>query len=841
MTSTECIPFTVESTKILEQSHVAFCSALSGKFGCAAVFRNVEFTTTSSSGSNKGTVMPEIKYSKHLSGGLKISVWKDDLTTHKADAVVNAANEQLNHGGGLALALCRAGGPQIQQASDQIIKVRGRVATGDAVVTPAGNLPCKNIIHAVGPYVPPNPKKSDIAYASPLLNQAIQSIFRCTEFDNLQSVAIPAISSGLFHFPLDLCADIIVEAVKSFSYVRKSQAISLEIRLVNNDDPSVQEMLRACKEILGPSDSLSGAVQIQSTSSATSAWPSLELGNVTLYLKRGPIEEETTDVIVNTIANDLDLSKGLVSKAISKKAGWRIQDEIGKPWWKPVPDGYIGETHAYNLNCRAVYHTVCAVKSPSSSASQILQKVVTRCLEKAVNKFSSISFPAIGTGNLGFQKEEVAQLMIGAAEQFAKQHKGKKLDVYFVIFPKDTDIYKAFENKMDSIKKTQSASKMFSSTTGKGSAFYNSEKASETPYIELIADSSEALREAKAWATRILHKPEDITINNNHVIRFGQEDHEKLVSLQTKFNVLITEFFRNGKCGITINGERTDVSSAALEVEAMLLKAQEDFAKAEENELLHSVVYWQAFPGSEEPEINAALEKAYLTGVDSKVFSVNGRDIKIDFRRMQMDTEIGGLNIQRISIFTLYSTLPMLKSKSYYARTPIEEKSYDWTERKRELQKCGLKIVKVEKMENNALKQVFELNEKRVLKSKQLYQRVKAQFCELICRVGFQREYAPPEEQKYGAGIYFTTEVETALKLWKDYEEEYIYIIEARVLTGQSTAGSPQFIVPPPTKDDPLVLYDSVTDANKDIFVIFNGQQALPEFLITCKNPTTSV
>ncbi|XP_017550570.1 protein mono-ADP-ribosyltransferase PARP9 [Pygocentrus nattereri] len=841
MTSTECIPFTVESTKILEQSHVAFCSALNGKFGCAAVFHNVEFTTTSSSGSNKGTVMPEIKYSRHLSGGLKISVWKDDLVTHKADAVVNAANEHLNHGGGLALALCRAGGPQIQQASDQIIKVQGRVATGGAVVTPAGNLPCKYIIHAVGPYVHLNPLKSDIAAASPLLDKAIQSIFRCTEFHNLQSVAIPAISSGLYNFPRDLCADIIVNAVKSLSYVRNPQAISLEIRLVNNDDPSVQEMLRACKEILGPSDSFSGAVQIQSTSSATSAWPSLELGNVTLYLKRGPIEEETTDVIVNTIAHDLDLSKGFVSKAISEKAGWKIQDEIRKRnKWNSVADGYVGETEAYNLNCRAVYHTVCAVKSRSSSASQILHKVVTRCLKMAMNTFSSISFPAIGTGNLGFQKEEVAQLMIGAAEQFAKQHKGKKLDVYFVIFPKDTDIYKAFENKMDSIK-TQSASKMFSSTTGKGSAFYNSEKASETPYIELFADSSEALREAKAWATRILHKPEDITINNNHVIRFGQEDHEKLMSIQTKFNVLITEFFRNGKCGITINGERTDVSSAALEVEAMLLKAQEDFANAEENELLRSVVCWQAFPGSEEPEINAALEKTYLTGVDSKVFSVNGRDIKIDFRRMQMDTEFGGASIQRINIFTLYSTLPPLKSKSYYARTPIEEKSYDWTERKRKLQKSGLKIVKVEKMENNALKQVFELNEKRVLKFQQLYQCVTAQFCELICRVGFQREYAPPEEQKYGAGIYFTTEVETALKLWKDYEEEYIYIIEARVLTGQSTAGSPQFIVPPPTKDDPLVLYDSVTDANKDIFVIFNGQQALPEFLITCKNPTTSV
>ena len=68
--------------------------------------------------------------------------------------------------------------------------------------------------------------------------------------------------------------------------------------------------------------------------------------------------------------------------------------------------------------------------------------MVTHCLEKARKTFSSISFPAIGTGNLGFQKEEVAHLMIGAVEQFAEQHKGKKMDVYFVIFPKDTDIFK---------------------------------------------------------------------------------------------------------------------------------------------------------------------------------------------------------------------------------------------------------------------------------------------------------------------------------------------------------------------------------------------------------------
>ncbi|KAL7881398.1 hypothetical protein AOLI_G00082460, partial [Acnodon oligacanthus] len=95
-TATECFPL----------SHLAFSKGIKGKIDRKAVIHNMEITTTSTYDSNKGTTVPEIKYSKQISGGVTISVWKDDLTTHKADAVVNAANEYLNHGGGLAEALC---------------------------------------------------------------------------------------------------------------------------------------------------------------------------------------------------------------------------------------------------------------------------------------------------------------------------------------------------------------------------------------------------------------------------------------------------------------------------------------------------------------------------------------------------------------------------------------------------------------------------------------------------------------------------------------------------------------------------------------------------------------
>ncbi|XP_006884367.1 PREDICTED: poly [ADP-ribose] polymerase 9-like [Elephantulus edwardii] len=191
----------------------------------------------------------QIVFKKTLRPGVELSVWKDDLTTHAVDAVVNAANGDLQHGGGLARALVSAGGYEIQEESRSFVARYGRVPTGEIAVTGAGRLPCKLIIHAVGPRWTKRDKERCIEQ----LKRVIRNILDYVLYENLdiQSVAIPAISSGIFQFPLDLCTCIIVETIKAYNYYKLVVNQLKEIHLVSNENATTDSFKRASELILG--------------------------------------------------------------------------------------------------------------------------------------------------------------------------------------------------------------------------------------------------------------------------------------------------------------------------------------------------------------------------------------------------------------------------------------------------------------------------------------------------------------------------------------------------------------------------------------------------------------
>lgn len=141
----------------------------------------------------------------------EIEIIKGDITNISVDAIVNAANSSLMGGGGVDGAIHRAGGNSILAECRKIISKQGRCNTGEAVITSAGNLPAKYVIHTVGPvwYKGQNHETEKLANCyTNSLKLAVENV--------VSSIAFPNISTGVYHFPKQLAASIAIESVLGF-------------------------------------------------------------------------------------------------------------------------------------------------------------------------------------------------------------------------------------------------------------------------------------------------------------------------------------------------------------------------------------------------------------------------------------------------------------------------------------------------------------------------------------------------------------------------------------------------------------------------------------------------
>ena len=172
--------------------------------------------------------------------GVKIQIVRGDITTEDVDAIVNAANSYLRHGGGVAGAIVRAGGYDIQRESDEIVRERGKVPPGEAVVTSAGKLRARYIIHAVGPvWRGGNENEDEVLYRA-----VYNSLLRAKEL-NVAQISIPAISTGIFGFPKERAAKIFEKAIKDF--IDRENSTIKTIRLCNIDKETVDVLIKNVK------------------------------------------------------------------------------------------------------------------------------------------------------------------------------------------------------------------------------------------------------------------------------------------------------------------------------------------------------------------------------------------------------------------------------------------------------------------------------------------------------------------------------------------------------------------------------------------------------------------
>lgn len=144
---------------------------------------------------------------------MKISLLQSDITTVKVDAIVNAANTSLLGGGGVDGAIHRKGGKAILDDCIAIRNKQGGCAVGEAVITTAGSLPSEFVIHTVGPVW-----NGDKETKKALLASCYKNCLLLAESKQLKTIAFPNISTGIYHFPKNIAAQIAIETVKTFSF-----------------------------------------------------------------------------------------------------------------------------------------------------------------------------------------------------------------------------------------------------------------------------------------------------------------------------------------------------------------------------------------------------------------------------------------------------------------------------------------------------------------------------------------------------------------------------------------------------------------------------------------------
>jgi O-acetyl-ADP-ribose deacetylase len=175
----------------------------------------------------------------------RIELVKGDITKLEIEVIVNAANSQLSGGGGVDGAIHKAGGSKIHQQCMRLIQKNGQLPVGESVITESGNMPCRFVIHTVGPIW-----KGGENDESALLTKAYRSSLELANDFSLKEVAFPNISTGIYGFPKEKAAEIVFKEVCNFLH---TNLLIKKVVFVCYDDENYklyEEQLEKLKKML---------------------------------------------------------------------------------------------------------------------------------------------------------------------------------------------------------------------------------------------------------------------------------------------------------------------------------------------------------------------------------------------------------------------------------------------------------------------------------------------------------------------------------------------------------------------------------------------------------------
>ncbi|XP_059822322.1 protein mono-ADP-ribosyltransferase PARP9 [Hypanus sabinus] len=832
-----------EVIKMKFDCSVAIC--IKDNIQTAATKKSMTFNSVPIIKSLSGTTaLPTgVRYMKILPEGFHVFVCLDHLAKHKVDAIVNIANEYLKHDHGVARALALQAGHEFEMESNSLVQAYGAVPVGTAVVTGGGHLPCKKVIHAVGPVWNQYPDSE----CDRLLLYSIKNSLLLANELGMTSVAIPAVSSEN-GFPLQRCAELIVNAVTIFYSIWQVTDPLKQIHFVSSSEIETAAIENACNNIFAHTDQK----HLPSNNFVPNSIRDIfKFQNLHLEIKRENIEEQNTDVIVNAISRDLNLDVIRVSKAIGEKAGPELQKELRRiTKMELLPLGEVLKTSGFLLNCKYVYHVVFSPNTNLES-EKFLKMVICRCLELAEeDEICSIAVPVTNDTKLSLHPSKMAKLFTETLMNFIELNQQSKLtSVYFVLHPEETEIYETFLQTFARHKQQSQGSPKLPSIID-SMPFLERDGRTERS-IKLCGKDDPLLECAQYWINSTILSDQDyLIIENRNLIYFSEYEHQVLSALGIKEAIMMEETINEMNAFIELSGPHFEIVYVALHIELLLCNLQENMVQLIETQLLQSVVQWIYSTEDEINQYNATenflLEKAFVDNKTLLMIKVNNTEQTIYLQRLI------ALNDQRdqFKVERLVQGVDYLKNltsnwgptvSSVFQKIPMEITSDEFKKRTKAFEDAGLTILKIEQIQNPVLWACY-LNTKE--KNKEfiqtdgsvttLYHAVPSYFCNVVCRIGFLETYSYEHDKEYGDGIYFRNNLKNLMKRI-NVVGKIIHIFEAEVFIGNCNK-EPTFHISQQLKDCDCCEYkDSIEGSTSKAFVILNSSRAYPHYLITCR------
>ena len=484
----------------------------------------------------------------------------------------------------------------------------------------------------------------------------------------MASIAFSSIGTGTLQFPRDVVARVYFDQAIAFSKKHPSTTLK-DIRFVpfEKDIPIVRafadELSKRTPEATGMK-SFGGARRSETTfrreSSIFSAVKErttdhleLDVGPLCFQVQAGDITNETTDAIVVVTNSFLNLSlEGETGAAILRAGGDSIQDECSRRGTR-LP-GSVVVTRAGRLSAKSIFHIV----PPQTVTPNSMEAVVTKCLQVADrNGITSISFPAIGTGNLGMDAKECAEVLLASVAKFSQQRPKSIQLIRITIF--QPSMIKAFRSvmKVKSGEKecsepgilTKVTNYFFSREQGIGANKVSVSPTSVKMSLEVFAGSGTDLEGAIKAISNMMNEHSKRQVINNDTIKVLSEDqirrmHTAELLYDTKVKI------EKGVGRIEIRGNSEDLLAVSGQIHEILQEAKEEEHERDRAHVLAKEVEWEfdncgifeTFPS----DVNADIEIAYAA--KKPVVSIGEGKFTIYFATMKLKDHRGhGLDVRR--------------------------------------------------------------------------------------------------------------------------------------------------------------------------------------------------